>query len=89
MVYPWGVKVVRTITLFRLANGYVCRIDSGWKAESDGKFDFSYKIAKKADDTPVMTEADIFDHFEPPVAYRLPHTDLEQKCGKLQALNSL
>ncbi len=27
--------------------------------------------------------------FEPPVAYRLPHTDLEQKCGKLQALNSL
>jgi hypothetical protein len=43
MVYPWGVKVVRTITLFRLANGYICRIDSGWKAESDGKFDFSYR----------------------------------------------
>ncbi len=64
MVYPWGVKVVRTITLFRLANGYVCRIDSGWKAESDGKFDFSYKVAKKADDTPVLTEADIFDHFD-------------------------
>ena len=64
MVYPWGVKVVRTITLFRLANGYVCRIDSGWKAESDGKFDFSYKVAKKADDTPVMTEADVFHHFD-------------------------
>ena len=64
MVYPWGVKVVRTITLFRLANGYVCRIDSGWKAESDGKFDFSYKVAKKADNTPVMTEADIFHHFD-------------------------
>ncbi|MEI6847185.1 MAG: hypothetical protein WCK32_03970 [Chlorobiaceae bacterium] len=64
MVYPWGVKVVRTITLFRLANGYVCRIDSGWKAESDGKFDFSYKVAKKADDTPVKTEADVFDHFD-------------------------
>jgi len=28
-------------------------------------------------------------YFEPPVAYRLPHTDLEQKCGKLLALNSL
>ena len=27
--------------------------------------------------------------FEPSVAYRLPHTDLEQKCGKLLALNSL
>lgn len=43
MVYPWGIRVVRTITLFRLANGYVMRIDSGWQAESDGKFDFSYK----------------------------------------------
>lgn len=43
MVYPWGIRVVRTITIFRLANGYVMRIDSGWKAESDGKFDFSWK----------------------------------------------
>ena len=51
MVYPWGVKVVRTITLFRLANGYVCRIDSGWKAESDGKFDFSYKVPVPEFDT--------------------------------------
>lgn len=42
MVYPWGIRVVRTITLFRLANGYVMRIDSGWQAESDGKFDFSW-----------------------------------------------
>jgi hypothetical protein len=42
MLYPWGVRVVRTITIFRLANGYVARIDSGWKAESDGKYDFSY-----------------------------------------------
>jgi hypothetical protein len=42
MLYPWGIRVVRTITLFRLANGYVARIDSGWQAESDGKYDFSY-----------------------------------------------
>ena len=42
MLYPWGIRVVRTITLFRLSNGYVARIDSGWKAESDGKYDFSY-----------------------------------------------
>lgn len=42
MVYPWGIRVVRTITLFRLANGYVMRVDSGWQAESDGKFDFTY-----------------------------------------------
>ena len=42
MLYPWGIRVVRTITIFRLANGYVARIDSGWQAESDGKYDFSY-----------------------------------------------
>ena len=52
MIYPWGVKVVRTFTLFRLANGYVCRVDSGWKAESDGKFDFRFRKAyAKADGT--------------------------------------
>jgi len=43
MVYPWGIRVVRTITLFRLANGYVARIDSGWQAESDGKYDFTWE----------------------------------------------
>jgi hypothetical protein len=44
ILYPWGVHVVRTITLMRSANGFVFRSDSGWKAESDGFFDFSYKI---------------------------------------------
>lgn len=47
ILYPWGIRVVRTITLFRTATGYVYRVDSGWKAESDGKFDFSYKFKKK------------------------------------------
>lgn len=42
ILYPWGIRVVRTITLFRTSSGYVYRFDSGWKAESDGKFDFSY-----------------------------------------------
>lgn len=44
ILYPWGVHVVRTITLLRSANGYVFRSDSGWKAESDGFFNFAYKI---------------------------------------------
>lgn len=44
MLYPFGVHVVRTITLTRAANGYVHRSDSGWKAESNGSFDFSYSI---------------------------------------------
>ena len=44
IMYPWAVKVVRTITLFRTGSGYVYRFDSGWRAESDGKFDFRYYI---------------------------------------------
>lgn len=44
VLYPFGVHVVRTITLMRSANGYVFRSDSGWKAESDGFYDFDYKV---------------------------------------------
>jgi hypothetical protein len=43
LLYPWGIRVVRTITLFRTGSGYVFRTDSGWQAESDGLFDFTYK----------------------------------------------
>lgn len=39
-LYCCGADVVRTITLFRLANGYVARIDSGWESKSDGKYNF-------------------------------------------------
>jgi hypothetical protein len=45
IVYPWGIHVVRTVTLFRVGSGYVYRFDSGWKAQSDGKFDFHFKFA--------------------------------------------
>ncbi len=47
MVYPWGIRVVRTITLFRMGNGYVARVDSGWQAQSDGLFDFRYPVNDK------------------------------------------
>lgn len=43
IVYPWGIRVVRTITLFRASSGFVYRMDSGWQPESDGRFDFRYK----------------------------------------------
>jgi hypothetical protein len=43
IVYPWGIHVVRTVTLFRVGSGYVYRFDSGWKAESDGEFDFHFQ----------------------------------------------
>jgi len=42
IMYPWAIKVVRTITLFRVSSGYVYRFDTGWRAESEGKFDFRY-----------------------------------------------
>ena len=44
ILYPFGVHLVRTITLTRSNNGYVFRSDSGWKAESDGFYDFSYNV---------------------------------------------
>jgi hypothetical protein len=44
LLYPWAIKVVRTITLFRTASGYVYRYDSGWRAESDGRYDFTYYV---------------------------------------------
>ena len=60
ILYPWGVHVVRTITLLRSANGYVFRSDSGWKAESDGFFDFSYKINfENFPDQPVANPYDV------------------------------
>jgi hypothetical protein len=42
LVYPWGIRVVRTITIFRVSDGYAFRFDSGWQAESDGVYDFRY-----------------------------------------------
>lgn len=47
ILYPWGIQVVRTITLFRTASGYPYRWDSGWRAQSAGKFDFTYYVGVK------------------------------------------
>ncbi len=40
IIYPWAIKVVRTITIDREGSGSVLRYDSGWQAASDGFFDF-------------------------------------------------
>jgi hypothetical protein len=40
IIYPWGIKVVRTITIQRLSGGDVLRIDSGWQAATPGLFNF-------------------------------------------------
>jgi hypothetical protein len=38
VIYPWYIKVVRTITIDRTGGGWVLREDSGWIATSDGRF---------------------------------------------------
>jgi hypothetical protein len=44
LLYPWGVRVVRTITLTRVSDAYVFRFDTGWQAETEGIYDFRYKV---------------------------------------------
>jgi hypothetical protein len=44
LVYPWGIHVVRTITMTRASDAYVFRFDTGWQAESDGVYDFRYTV---------------------------------------------
>lgn len=44
IIYPWGIRVVRTITMFRESTGLVYRVDSGWRAESDGVYDFKTEL---------------------------------------------
>jgi hypothetical protein len=40
VIYPYGISVVRTITLARGNAGWVLRTDSGWQAVSSGQFQF-------------------------------------------------
>ena len=40
LLYPWAVRVLRSVTMERTGGGGVVRRDSGWIAASDGVFDF-------------------------------------------------
>lgn len=40
MIYPWGIRVTRSVTIERRGGGGVIRRDSGWQASSPGLFDF-------------------------------------------------
>jgi hypothetical protein len=40
VLYPWAVRVVRTITLERRKEGAVFRFDSGWVAKTPGLYDY-------------------------------------------------
>lgn len=43
LLFPYCVKVVRTVTIQRQNPGWVLRSDSGWRAASDGTFAFPAK----------------------------------------------
>jgi hypothetical protein len=45
IMYPYGVRVIRTVTIVRLNNGRVEGRDSGWLAASDGYYDFGEPAA--------------------------------------------
>jgi hypothetical protein len=57
VLYPWGIRVVRTITIYRGSNGFEWRIDSGWKAESNGIYDFRTPIKSNPADSAALKAA--------------------------------
>jgi hypothetical protein len=45
VIYPYCIKVVRTVTMQRQNAGWVKRTDSGWQAASQGLFEFPPLVA--------------------------------------------
>lgn len=79
ILYPWGIRVVRTITLFRTASGKVFRTDSGWQAESDGLFDFTYKYLDKS----IVVD---YDENNDPIYKTVTITPYELHTGPIRGL---
>jgi hypothetical protein len=62
VIYPWGIRVVRTITIYRGSNAFEWRTDSGWKAESDGIYDFRTPIKDDPAIQPAIDEEKAHDY---------------------------
>jgi len=41
IIYPFAIRVVRTITMYRSSTAFEYRVDSGWRADSNGVYDFT------------------------------------------------
>ncbi len=54
-LYPWGVIVVRTITMERTGSGGVFRRDSGWQPASDGDYRLGPGVVVHAGVVPRLT----------------------------------
>lgn len=48
VIYPYGISVVRTITLARRNAGWVLRTDSGWQAVTSGQFQYAGTVHQGA-----------------------------------------
>jgi hypothetical protein len=48
ILYPWGIRLTRTVTIERTAGAGVIRRDSGWQASSPGVFNFPPGESKAA-----------------------------------------
>lgn len=70
ILYPWAVRVVRTITLYRTSTAFEYRVDSGWRADSDGEYEFRNRYPAKDAGGNVLTNADgSFQFLETPDKY--------------------
>lgn len=47
VIYPWGIRATRSVTIERRGGGGVIRRDSGWEAQTPGLFDFRWKDKNK------------------------------------------
>lgn len=47
VIYPWGIRATRSVTIERRGGGGVIRRDSGWHAQTPGVFDFRWKDKDK------------------------------------------
>ena len=45
VLYPWGIRLTRSVTIERRGGGGVIRRDSGWQASSPGLFQFPSSMA--------------------------------------------
>lgn len=56
ILYPWGIRLTRTVTIERTAGAGVIRRDSGWQASSPGVFHFPAGGSTQPEPEPYLVE---------------------------------
>lgn len=60
IIYPWGIRVTRAVTIERTGGAGVIRRDTGWQASSGGLFDFRWQEAVGSPPTSYVARANPF-----------------------------